>query len=126
MNDLGSVLLVFLLGDPLGFEGGEGREGGTTSPDGVVSVLLSMDFNHVLLWSKLVQLILKSVWEIWIEGGTTRENDVSVKVLSNINITFLDGVVSHGVHTWGFITLDRKSTRLNSSHSQQSRMPSSA
>ena len=27
---------------------------------------------------------------------------------------------------WGTFALDRKSTRLNSSHSQQSRMPSSA
>ena len=30
------------------------------------------------------------------------------------------------LYRWCWHTLDRKSTRLNSSHSQQSRMPSSA
>ena len=30
------------------------------------------------------------------------------------------------IERWATVSLDRKSTRLNSSHSQQSRMPSSA
>ena len=40
-----------------------------------------------------------------------------IKALEDINLTIEDGQ---------FFVLDRKSTRLNSSHSQQSRMPSSA
>ena len=34
--------------------------------------------------------------------------------------------LKHGIGTFLVFFLDRKSTRLNSSHSQQSRMPSSA
>ena len=35
-------------------------------------------------------------------------------------------IVSYGTSSYGYDIRDRKSTRLNSSHSQQSRMPSSA
>lgn len=105
MDDLGSVLLVFLLGDPLGFEGGEGREGGSTSPDGVVSVLGGDDLDHVLLWAEGIDFLLESVWETLVEGGTTGEDDVGVEILSDIDITFLDGLVTHGVHTEDFVTL---------------------
>ena len=37
-----------------------------------------------------------------------------------------DAQVVHAYETWGFKNLDRKSTRLNSSHTDISRMPSSA
>ena len=105
MDDLGSVLLVFLLGDPLGFEGGEGREGGTTSPDGVVSVLGGDDLDHVLLWAEGIDFLLESVGETLVEGGTTGHDDVGVEILSDIDITLLDGLVTHGVHTEDFVTL---------------------
>ena len=49
-----------------------------------------------------------------LEGG-----DAILQLVIEIDYPLLDGAVEPG-------ELDRKSTRLNSSHSQQSRMPSSA
>ena len=40
--------------------------------------------------------------------------------------TNFGGIIMHGMNNFGLITRDRKSTRLNSSHIQKSRMPSSA
>ena len=41
-------------------------------------------------------------------------------------ITFVNGNIGAGVAIGGAFALDRKSTRLNSSHTDSSRMPSSA
>ena len=51
-------------------------------------------------------------------AGTTRD-----RIKESIQI---EGVPMHVIDTAGLRQTDRKSTRLNSSHSQQSRMPSSA
>jgi len=89
----------------LGFEGGEGGESGSTGPDGVISVLSGNDLDHVLLWAHGIKFFLKSVWKTLIKSSTTREDDVTVEFLSDINITLLDGFESHLVHTKDFITL---------------------
>lgn len=105
MDDLGTVLLVVSAGDPLGLEGGKGREGGTTAPDGVVSILLGNNLDHVLLWAHSVQLGLKSIWEVLIEGGSSGKDHVLVKVFPNINIAILDRGEGHLVHTEGLVSL---------------------
>ena len=51
-------------------------------------------------------------------GIEEREQDIYDSFNQAIDISIKDKV--------NFVILDRKSTRLNSSHSQQSRMPSSA
>ena len=105
VDDFSTVLLVLFLGDPLGFEGGEGRKGGTTGPDGVVSILGGDDLDHTSVWAHGVELLLESIWESLVESGSSGEDDVGVKVLSNINVTFLDGTEAHLVHTLNLVTL---------------------
>jgi hypothetical protein len=105
MDDISTVLLVLLLGDPLGLESGEGRESGTTGPDGVVSVLGGDDLDESGLWAHGIKLFLKSIGETFIKGGSSGEDDVVVEVFSNIDIALLDGTESHGVHTLNLVTL---------------------
>ena len=55
-----------------------------------------------------------------------REYKMVGDVVPVLTFTFRDGVEVHSFPVFDMGEKDRKSTRLNSSHSQQSRMPSSA
>ena len=55
---------------------------------------------------------------------TLKEHLIMWPVLILLGATLI--TLLYGIHTWLPAQTDRKSTRLNSSHSQQSRMPSSA
>ena len=65
------------------------------------------------------------------EAGLQFNNGISFYDCVNVNENFFigkqwEGVRSNGLPTPVFNFLDRKSTRLNSSHVKRSRMPSSA
>lgn len=109
MDDLGTVLFVLILGNPLGLESREGGEGGTTSPDRVVSVGTSDDLDNTRLWAKFIELGVHSVWKTLVHGGSTREDDVLVEVGSDVDIALLDGVGSHSMDTLSLVTLLDKS-----------------
>ena len=104
MDDLGTVLFVLFLGNPLGLEGGEGGEGGSTGPDGVVSILGGDDLDHVLLGAHLVKFGLESVGESFVQSGSSGEDDVLVEVFSDIEIAVLDGGEAHLVHTESLVS----------------------
>jgi len=105
VDDLGTCIFVLLLGDPLGLEGGEGAESGTTGPDGEVSIGRGDDGDTILLGALGRELLLESIGETGIESGTTGEDDVGVEVRSNIEIALLDGLVGELMHTLVFGTL---------------------
>ena len=104
VNNFDTVLLIFFTGDPVGFEGGEGAEGWSTLPDGVVSISGGKNLNHVWLWAHLIDFFLHSFWETGIHGSTTREHDGGVQVLSDIDVTLLDGLECHFVEAFDGIT----------------------
>lgn len=104
MNDLGTVLLVLVFGDPLGGEGLEGALDGTTSPYGVVSIGGSNDLDISGFWAESRDFFLESIWKTLVKSGTTGEDDVSVKVGSNIKIAVGDGFRAELVHAQGFVT----------------------
>ena len=97
VDDGGTVLLVVLGGDPGGSEGAEGGEGGGTLPDSELTVGRGDDLNLSASWGEANDLILQSIWESLVHGGTTGEDDVLAKILSDINIGGLDGLPSEGV-----------------------------
>lgn len=109
MDDLGTALLVLILGDPLRAESGEGRKSGTTLPDGVISIGGGNNFDHVGLWAQSFQFLLKSIWESLVESGSSGKDNVRVKILSNVDVALLDRLESHGVHTGGLVSLLDKS-----------------
>ena len=62
----------------------------------------SNDLDEVWSWAHGVQFFLESLWKTWVKGGTTGEDDVAVEVLSDINITGGDGLISHLVESQNF------------------------
>lgn len=104
MDDPRTLLLIFSLCDPLGGEGGEGAESGTTSPYGVVSISGGDDVDNILCWADIVELGFNSIRHVGVESRTTREDNVFVEFKSDIVITFLDGFVGNGDDTFIFRT----------------------
>ena len=104
MDDLGTVLLVLVFGDPLRGEGLEGALNRTTSPYGVVSIGRSNNLDISSFWAESRDFLLESVWETLVKSGSTGEDDVSVKIGSNIKIAVSDRLASKLVHAHGFVT----------------------
>jgi len=102
VDDRGSGLVVLLLGDPHLLEGRERGEDGTTDPDGVLSLWWGDDLDLHRGWSEGGDFLLHSVGDSWVHSGTTREDGVGVKILSDIDIALHDGVVSGLVDTGRF------------------------
>jgi len=99
-----SCLVVLGLGDPHGLEGGEGSKNGATNPDRVLSLWWRDDLDLHGGWGKGGDLLLHSVGNTWVHGGTTGEDVVGVEVLSDINIALHDGVVGGLMDTSGLHT----------------------
>ena len=102
MDDGGTGFVVFGLGDPHSLEGGEGSQDGTTDPDRVFSFWWSDDLDLHGGWSKGGDFLLHTISNTWVHGGTTGEDSVGVKILSDIDIALHDGVVSGLVDTGRF------------------------
>jgi len=99
-----SCLVVLLLGDPHSLEGREGSQDGATNPDRVLSLWWRDDLDLHGGWGEGGDLLLHSVGNTWVHGGTTGEDVVGVEVLSDINIALHDGVVGGLVDTGGLHT----------------------
>mgnify|MGYP006095576569 FL=1 len=104
MDDLGTVLLVLVFGDPLRGEGLEGALDGTTSPYGVVSIGRSNDLDISGFWAESRDFFLESIWNTLVKSGTTGKDDVTVKVGSNIKIAVSDGFGAELVHAHSLVT----------------------
>jgi hypothetical protein len=99
VDDLGTVLFILILGDPLGLEGGKGAERGTTGPDGVVSIGRSDNLDLFGLFAIFFQLLGESIGETLVERGTTGQDDVAVEIKSDIEIASLDGRIGELMKT---------------------------
>merc|ERR1712113_1142570 len=97
-----AALIVFLLGDPHLLEGGEGRQDGSSDPDGVLPLRGSDDLDLDGGGSKSGDLLLHSVGNTGVHGGATGHDGVGVQVLPDVNIALHDGVVGGLVDTAGF------------------------
>jgi hypothetical protein len=72
VDDRGSRLVVLLLRDPHLLEGREGGENGTTDPDGVLALWGSDDLDLHAGGCKGGDLLLHTVADAGVHGGTTR------------------------------------------------------
>src|SRR3989338_8358095 len=105
MDDGRSRLVVLLLGDPHLLEGGERGQDGTSDPDRVLALWRSNDLDRGR--SEGSELLLHAVSNTGEHGSTTGEDDVSVEILTDIDITLHDGVVGGLVDTSGLHTEER-------------------
>merc|ERR1719245_872496 len=96
-----AALVVLLLGDPHLLEGGEGRQDGSTDPDGVLPLRGSNDLDLDGGGSQGSDLLLHPVSDTRVHGGATRHNSVGVQVLPDVYITLHDGVVGGLMDTAG-------------------------
>merc|ERR1712012_544828 len=96
-----AALVVLLLGDPHLLEGGEGRQDGSTDPDGVLPLRGSNDLDLDGGGSKGSDLLLHTVSNTRVHGGATRHDSVGVQVLPDVNIALHDGVVGGLMDTAG-------------------------
>ena len=101
MNNGGTRLVILLLGDPHLLEGGEGGQDRTTDPNGVLPLRGSDDLDLHGGRSKGGQLLLHAVGDTGEHGGSTRQDNVAIQVLTDIDITLHDGVVRGLVDTSG-------------------------
>ena len=99
MDNGGTRLVILLLGDPHLLEGGERGQDGTTDPDGVLPLRGSDDLDLHGGRGKSGQLLLHTVGDTGEHGGSTRQDNVAVQVLTDIDITLHDGVVRGLVDT---------------------------
>merc|ERR1712088_206930 len=97
-----AALIVFLLGDPHLLEGGEGRQDGSSDPDGVFPFWGSNDLDLNGGWGKSSDLLLHTISNTRVHGGATGHDGVGVQVLPDVNIALHDGVVGGLMDTAGF------------------------
>ena len=82
MNNCGSSLVVFLLGDPHLLEGGKGGQDGASDPDGVLPLGRSDDLNLHGGRSQGGDLLLHTIGDTGVHGSATGENGVGIEILT--------------------------------------------
>merc|ERR1719427_2472042 len=115
VDDSGAGLIVFFLGDPQSFKGGQGTKDGATDPDGVLTLRGSNNLDLDGGWSQCSNLLLHAVSNTSIHGGTTRHDNVGQQVLPDVNVALHDGGVDDLMDTNRFHTKEgRLEERLRS------------
>ena len=97
-----SALIILLLGDPHLLEGGEGGKDGSSNPDRVLSLWWGNDLDLDGGWSKSSDLLLHPVSNTRVHGGTSRQDNVGIQVLTNVHIALHDGVVGCLMNSYSF------------------------
>merc|ERR1712099_212075 len=97
-----AALVVFLLGDPHLLEGGEGRQDGSSDPDGVFPLRGSNNLDLNGGWSKGGDFLLHTISNTGVHGGASGHDGVGIEILPDVNIALHDGVVGGLVDTAGF------------------------
>jgi len=104
VDDLGSRLVILLLGDPHLLEGGQGGQDGASDPDGVLALRGSHDLDLHGGGGQGLDFLLHAGVNSLEHGGAPRQDDVSVQVLADIDVALHDGVISGGVNTIAFLS----------------------
>ena len=93
VDNAGTALIIFLLGDPHLLEGGQGSQDGSSDPDRVLPLRGSNDLDLHGGWSQAGDLLLHSVSNTGVHGGAARQDSVGVQVLPDIDVALHNGVV---------------------------------
>ena len=110
MNNTRTRLVILLLGTPQVLEGAQGGQDRTTDPYGVFSLGGSDDLDLHARRRESQELLLHTVGDTGEHGGSTRENNVTVQIATNIEIALEDGVVAVGSKRQGKRTSGKKKT----------------
>merc|ERR1711908_151418 len=93
VDDGWARLVVLLLGDPRLLEGGKRREDGAADPDRVLALGGGDDLHLHRGGRERSDLLGHAVGDAGVHGGATREHDVSVEILADVDVALHDRVV---------------------------------
>ena len=99
MDNAWARLVVLLLGDPHLLEGGEGSQDGASDPYRVLALWWGNDLDLHRRWCQVGDFLLHAVGDSGVHGSTTRQDNVGVQVLTDVDIALHDGVVGCLVDT---------------------------
>jgi len=108
VDDGWSRLIVLFLGDPHLLEGGKRRQDRSSDPDRVFSLRRGNNLDLDGWRSQSSQLLVQSLGNTSVHGSSTRENNVVVQLLSDVDIALHDGVIGQSVDTSLFHTDQRR------------------
>jgi len=103
VDDLGARFVVLLLGDPHLLEGGERGQDGATDPDGVLALRGSDDLDLHGGRGQGLDFLLHALGNTLEHGGATREDNVAIEILADIDVALHDGIISGLVDTGIFL-----------------------
>ena len=97
--------------------------------EGSVSTSMPVNYGYVYKYKSRTEYTRELGWQTAV-APSVQYQLFSFDYTAGIDVPFICDIPASDLTTWPsvqvYINKDRKSTRLNSSHSQQSRMPSSA
>ena len=92
MDDGRSGLIILGLGDPHLLESGKGGKDGSSDPDGVLPLGGGDDLDLHGGRGKGVELLGHALSDSGVHGGSSREDDVGVQVLPDVDVALHDGL----------------------------------
>merc|ERR1712088_1149124 len=92
-----AALIVFLLGDPHLLEGGEGRQDGSSNPDGVFPFWGSNDLDFNGGWGKSSDLLLHTISNTRVHGGATGHDGVVGGLMDTAGFHSEEGRLEEGL-----------------------------
>ena len=107
MDDGGSGLVVFLLGDPHLLERGQRSQNGSTDPDRVLALRRGDDFDLHRRRGQRRDLLLHPVGDASVHGGASGQHRVGVQILADVDVALHDRVVGRLVDTNRFHSEER-------------------
>ena len=107
VNNLRTRFVVLLLGDPHLLKGGERSQDGAADPDRVFALGRRDDLDLHGSGSKRLDFLLHAGVDTIKHGGTTRQHDVAIQVLADIDIALHDGVIGGGMHASRLLANER-------------------
>jgi hypothetical protein len=100
-------LIILLLGNPHLLEGGEGAKNGSSNPDGVFALRRRNNFNLHGGGCESSDFLLQAIGDARVHGRATRQHDVGVEILADVQITAHDRAISGLMDTLAFHTEER-------------------
>ena len=93
MDKAGAKFLIVLFDDAHILEGGEGSHYRASKPYRVLALWWGDHLDIHVGWGERNKFPTHTVCKAWEHGGTSREDDVGVQVLTDVDVTPLDRVV---------------------------------
>merc|ERR1719231_1056226 len=103
VNNGWARLIVLTLGDPHLLEGAQRRQDRASNPDRILALRRSDNLDFHGGWCERSELLGHALTNASKHGGASRQDDVAVEILANVNVTLHDGLESGVVDTTGLL-----------------------